>query len=347
MSNKSKSNRRKKERTTFVYIAFLLIMMVLIVGVSGYMIFEGFSPLEALYMTVITVTTVGFGELHELTSAGRVFTIFLIISSLGTFTYAISKVTSHFIEGQIGNILGKYGKKTRKAMKNHVIVVGYGRNGRQTISELLTHNNQCFVIDNNHDIVIENKEKGISFYEGDATEDETLMAVGIKNAKALIATLPTDADNLYIVLTARALNPNLTIISRASSESAERKLRIAGVDRIVMPEKVGGAHMAKLVARSDIVEFLDYLSVRGSAPTTIQEIECRNIHEDYKNKSLQELEIRKKTGANIIGFKDPQGQYIINPTASTKLQTNSKLFVLGTKVQIEKMKSILSKSYTE
>jgi len=164
-------------------------------------------------------------------------------------------------------------------MKNHVIVVGYGRNGKQTVSELLAHKNQCLVIDNNHEIVLDNREKGITFYEGDATEDETLMAAGIKDAKALIATLPTDADNLYIVLTARSLNPQLTIISRATSESAERKLRMAGVDRIVMPEKVGGAHMAKLVARSDIVEFLDYLSVRGSAPTTIQEIECKCIYQ--------------------------------------------------------------------
>ena len=335
---------KRKERYTVVYVALLLLIVVLTVGVTGYIIIEDFSPLEALYMTVITVTTVGFGELHDLSADGRVFTIFLIVSSLGTFTYAISKLTSTLIEGQIGNLLGKYGKKTLKAMKNHVIVVGYGRNGKQTISELLAHKNQCLVIDNNHDIVLDNREKGITFYEGDATEDEALMAAGIKDAKALIATLPTDADNLYIVLTARSLNPQLTIISRATSESAERKLRMAGVDRIVMPEKVGGAHMAKLVARSDIVEFLDYLSVRGSAPTTIQEIECTDIHPDYKNKTLYELEIRKKTGANIIGFKNPQGHYIVNPSAETKLQPNSKLFVLGTQEQIEKMKGILSQT---
>lgn len=231
--------------------------------------------------------------------------------------------------------------------KNHVIVVGYGRNGKQTVSELLAHNNSCLVIENNHELVMDNREQNIPFYEGDATDDDILINAGIKDAKALIATLPTDADNVFIVLTARSLNPNLTIISRASSESAKKKLRMAGVDRIIMPEKVGGAHMAKLVARSDIVEFLDYLSVRGSAPTTIQEIECKDMHADFNNRTLYELDIRRKTGANIIGYKDPQGQYILNPTPQTRLLPESKLFVLGTSEQIDKMKEILSNTDSE
>lgn len=337
----------RRERRNIIYLAIVMILLVMVVGATGYMIIEDFTLLESLYMTIITVTTVGFGEIKHLSAPGRVFTIFLIISSLGTFTYALTKLTSYIIEAEIGNLFGKYVKKSRKTMKNHVIVVGYGRNGKQTVAELNAHNNSFIVIDNNHNIVMDNREKGITFLEGDATEDETLLTAGIKEAQALIATLPTDADNLFIVLTARSLNPKLNIISRASSESAQRKLRMAGVDQIVMPEKVGGTHMARLVARSDIVEFLDHLSVRGSAPTNIEEIKCTDIHEDYRNKSLYELEIRKKTGANIIGFKTPQSEYIVNPTPETKLQPDSKLFVLGTREQIEKMKAILSQKVSE
>lgn len=333
---------RNTEKRHLILTAGTIIGAILVTGISGYMMIEGFTFLEAFYMTVITVTTVGFGELHDLTATGRVFTIILIITSLGAFTYSLSIVTRHIFEGQIGNIIGKYKKKQQKKMKNHVIVVGYGRNGKQTVSELLHHKKRVLVIENNHDIILDNSKESFSFLEGDATEDETLLQAEVNNATTLVSTLPNDAQNLFIVLTARSLNPNLTIISRASSESAEKKLRMAGVDHIVMPEKVGGMHMARLVARSNIVEFLDYLSIRGSSPTIIEEIKCEAINENLISKSLYELEIRRKTGANIIGLKTAQGEYIINPSAEAKLKKNVRLYVLGTHEQIKLMKEILS-----
>jgi voltage-gated potassium channel len=333
---------RDTEKTQIILTAGAIISSVLIIGVAGFMSIEDFTFLEALYMTIITVSTVGFGELHDLSDTGRIFTTFLIISSLGAFTYSLSIITRHIFEGQIGNIIGKYKKKQQKKMKNHVIVVGYGRNGKQTVSELLHHKKRVLVIENNHDIILDNSKESFSFLEGDATEDETLLQAEVNNATTLVSTLPNDAQNLFIVLTARSLNPKLTIISRASSESAEKKLRMAGVDHIVMPEKVGGMHMARLVARSNIVEFLDYLSIRGSSPTIIEEINCEAINENLINKSLYELEIRKKTGANIIGLKTVQGEYIINPSPEAKLKKNVRLYVLGTHEQIKLMKEILS-----
>ncbi len=325
-----------------VIIAFFVLAFIVFIGTLGYVIIEDYSLLEALYMTVITVTTVGFGEIRKLSGEGQLFTIFLIVTSFGTFAYTVTMITSYFVEMQMNYFVrGTRRKLIGRKMKNHVIVCGYGRNGRQTASELIAHNHKFVVIDNNHDIVMNNRSSKILFIEGDGTEDDVLNKAGITNAKALIACLPNDAENLFIALTARSLNPSLTIISRASSESSEKKLRMAGVDQIVLPEKVGGAHMAKLVARADLVEFLEHLSIRGDDPTNLVEIECKNIHEKWKGKTIAEIGARMKTGANIIGIKNSEGEYRVNPSPYIKLERNSKLFVLGTDYQVEQLSLLL------
>jgi voltage-gated potassium channel len=336
-------NSDKNSGRRGLIIAVFVLVFIILTGTFGYMAIEGYSALEAIYMTIITVTTVGFGEIKDLTPGGRVFTMFLIVTSFGTFAYAVTMITTHLIELQMNYFLTGTNKKfIGRKMKNHVIVCGYGRNGRQTASELLAYHHQFVVIDNNHDIVTANNSNDIRFIEGDGTEDDILLSAGIKHAKALIACLPADADNLFIALTARSLNPNLTIISRAASESSEKKLRMAGVDQIVLPEKVGGAHMAKLVTRADVVEFLEHLSIRGDDPTNIVEIECKSVHESWKGKTIAELGVRMKTGANIIGLKNTQGEYIVNPSSDTRLEFNSKLFVLGTDEQIDHFNRILA-----
>ena len=226
-------------------------------------------------------------------------------------------------------------------MEKHVVVVGYGRNGDQVVKELLLQSSNVVVVDTNHEIVINNIEHPIRFIEGDATEDEVLIKADIKTARSLITTLPNDADNLFVVLTARALNPSLKIISRASSDSSEKKLRMAGVDSIVMPERVGGAHMATLVSKPDVVEFLEHLTLHDTTNAQLTEIMCTELPVDFLNKPIKEIGIRRKTGANIIGFKTAGGDLIINPTPSTKLVPDSKLFVLGTAEQIAGMKEML------
>ena len=316
--------------------------MIGVIGTTGYHFIEGFSLIDALYMTVITVSTVGFREVHDLSVTGKLFTIFLIVISLGTFAYAISTFTSLIIEGRLLSILKGYRTKSVLKMENHIIVVGYGRNGQQVVKELLPHKHHILVIDLNKDISNRQVDKNVHFIAGDATNDLVLMNAGIKKAKALITSLPLDADNLFVVLSARSLNPGITIISRATDESSEKKLRIAGVNNVVMPEKVGGAHMANLVARPDVLEFLDHLSIHGTAPTNMEEIVCSSLKKDLLNKSIHEIEIRRKTGANIIGYKTPEGEYILNPLPETLLRPGSKLFVLGTPEQIRLMKEMLS-----
>jgi len=251
-----------------LFIALILLAAIVVIGVSGYMEIENYGLVDAFYMTMITLTTVGFGEVHPLHQDGKIFTAILSFMSLGFFAYSISIVTTYLVEGQLKNLIRGYKSKSLKKMENHVIVVGYGRNGQQVVAELQAYKSPFVVIDQTQDVVKHYEGLPIIFINGDATEDSVLIKAGVAKAHALISTLPNDADNLFVALTARSLNSKLTIVCRASSESNEKKLKMAGVNSIVMPEKVGGAHMAKLIARPDIVEFLEHLSVHGENPQT-------------------------------------------------------------------------------
>lgn len=322
--------------------ALFLVLLILIVGVAGYMLIEGYSFVDSFYMTIITVSTVGFREVQELSDLGKIFTSVLVITSLGTFAYAISIITTNFIEGEFS-----YFFQRRKLnsdlmnMKNHIIVCGFGRNGSQAVKELIIHNHPYIVIESSKDITNSQENANINFVEGDATSDEVLEKAGIHSAKGLITTMPIDADNLFVVISARTLNLKLSIISRASSESTEKKLKRAGANNVIMPEKVGGSHMASLVMKPDIVEFMEHIHVQDDR-TNLEEIQCSALPANQRHRSIYDLEIRQKTGANIIGFKTPEGEYIINPLPETKMIPDSKIFVLGTPEQIKKMKEIFT-----
>ncbi len=307
-------------------------------GTIGYIVIEQANVLDSLYMTIITMSTVGFKEIHEFSNAGKIFTIILIIMSISIYAYSITVITSFMLEGEISYFLLGYRSKIRRKMENHVIICGYGRNGQQVAKELEAYNQPYIVIDQSHDTFMKNMTRKSIFLEGDATRDEVLLKANIIKAKALISTLPVDADNLYVVLTARSLNPKLFIISRSSDDKTEAKLKFAGVNNIVMPEKVGGAHMASLVTKPDVIEFLEHLSIHGDEPTNLEEVVCSYIQ---PNKTINDLEIRLKTGANIIGYKTPDGKFILNPDPDTMVIPGSKFFVLGTKEQVEKMKELM------
>ena len=327
-----------------VKYAVIFILLIVIIGVSGYMQIEGFNFMDALYMTVTTISTVGFQEVHPLHTSGRIFTIFLIISGLGMFLYAVSVIAASIIEGELQQYFKNYITKSGlKRMENHVIVCGYGRNGKQAAKEFLAFRHPFVVVEMDKQVILKNQDNNIVFIEGDSTVDEVLEKAGVRTAKALITTLPLDADNLFVTLTARALNKDLKIISRATSDTSEKKLRVAGVNSVVMPEKVGGAHMATLVIKPDVVEFLNRIAVQEGEETNLEEIVCSDLSPMYRDKSIDEINIRKISGANIVGFKTPEGEYIINPLPTTVLIPDSKLFVLGTPEQITMMKLMLKK----
>lgn len=309
------------------------------------MVIENMRFLDSLYMTVITIATVGFNEIHPLSDIGKLFTIFLIITSMGVFVYAISIITTSIVDGEFKEYFKDYRVNSEiRKMENHVIVCGYGRNGKQAVQELIAHKKQYVVIEEKHDVIADAASTGNKYFiEGDATHDEVLLKAGIKNAKALICTFPFDADNLYVVLSARALNPKLSIISRATNDSSEAKLLIAGANSVVMPDKVGGSHMATLVLKPDVVEFLQNISVYETANANLEEITCEHIHESLSNKPIKELNIRGLSGANIIGYKNTDGNFFVNPSPDTIVTKGSKLFVLGTPDQIQQMKELFRK----
>jgi len=325
-----------------IFYAFFLLVLIILGGTIGYITVEGWSVSEAFYMTIITVSTVGFNEVRELSQNGQLFTSFLIITSFGTFAYAVTSITSYLVGGEYKKYFKEYKQlQVIDKLNNHVIVCGHGRVGKQASIEVAAHEHDYVIVENKQEIISEFiSEKFMYYIQGDATEDENLLKAGIKRAKALITTLPKDSDNLYVVLTAREINPDLLIISRASNSASVKKLKIAGADNIIMPDTVGGSHMASLVVTPDVTEFLDHISIQGDAEINLEELTFNNLPEDYKYKNIGELNARKITGCNIIGYKSPEGEYIINPTEETTVIPGSKLFVLGRPDQIKKLNEL-------
>jgi len=288
-------------------------------------------------MTIITVTTVGFNEVGPLETEGKIFTVFLIISSVFIFAYAISVITEYlFSKNQLQLLKTKKVKKMINRLSNHVIVCGYGRNGMQAVERLKAYKKPFVVIEKDKDI-IQKYEEDVLFVEGDANEDEILITAGIHAAQYLIATLPDDAANLFVVLSARQLNQKLYIISRASQVTSQKKLKLAGADSVIMPDKIGGDHMASLVVIPDLITFMDKLSTEGENTTNLEEVAIEDFADQMECNSLRDLDLRRKTGCTIIGYIEPDGNYIINPEADLPLEPKSKVIVLGRPEQIKKL----------
>lgn len=324
-----------------IYIAIVLFLGAILVGVLGYTYGFGFSLIDGLYMTIITITTVGFSEVNPLTDASKLFTIFLILTSISIYGYVVAVVSEFFSNSTLVEGLKKNKMlKNINALEGHTIVCGYGRNGRQAVAKLNNYKKSCVVIERSPELLKEIEEEGFLFVEGDATDDDTLINAGIKNAENLITALPSDADNLYVVLSSRQLNSKISIVSRANNESTQKKLIIAGADNVIMPDKLGGDHMASLVVTPDLVEFVNRISLDGESYANLEEIAVEDLPEKYLLKSIRDLDLRKKTGCNVIGFVTANGEYIINPSSDVLLEPKSNIILLGRPDQIAKIKEI-------
>ncbi|MBC7828597.1 MAG: potassium channel protein [Chitinophagaceae bacterium] len=318
-----------------------ILLFIYFAGMVGYVLIEQFSFLEAFYMTTISVTTAGFTEVRKLSDAGRIFTSFLLITSWVAFAFAITRITQYIINGEVN----KYFKNRRimKAIDNlnhHVIVCGFGRNGQQAAQTLGYHSQQYIVIENDQEVMdrIVEEQPGLIYIIGDSTDDDVLIRAGIHRAKALITALPADANNVFIVLSARSLNPGIQIISRASEKNSYAKLVKAGADNVIMPDKIGGTHMATLVSKPDVIEFIDYLSGAEGEAIHIESVSYNELPTDIRGQTLKKIMAWKKTGVNCIGIKDAEGKFIISPPEETIIEKGMKVLVLGTKEQIEDMK---------
>ncbi|MEX0362803.1 potassium channel family protein [Flagellimonas sp.] len=317
--------------------AISLMVLVLLFGVVGYKFFSDFTWIEAVYMTIITVTTVGFSEVRPLDADAKIFTVFLIVTSVFIFGFALSVITEYLLGRNSLQILKR--KKVKKridALTDHVVVCGFGRNGMQAAERLKAYNKPFVVIERDKE-VIERYEDEVLFVEGDANEDEVLLEAGIERAQYLITAVPDDAENLFVVLTARQLNEKLFIISRASQVTSQTKLQFAGADKVIMPDKIGGDHMASLVVMPDLITFMDKLSMEGEHTTNLEEVEIEDFTDQVDCNSLRDLDLRRRTGCTIIGYIEPDGNYIINPEADLQLQPKGKVIVLGRPEQIRKL----------
>lgn len=321
-------------------IGVVLILSSIVIGVVGYSILEGFSLFDAFYMTIITISTVGFSEIHELSTEGRIFTSFYIIFNLSIFAYGISMLTTYVFEGKLQQLFRNYMTDRELAkLKNHAIVCGYGRNGSQACVELRDSNIDFVVIDNDEEILSElalNTNFKVLF--GDATQDNTLKNGGIEDAAVIIITTASDASNVYITLTARELNPEIKIISRASGNETESKLYRAGANRVVMPDKFGGMIMAQMYTKPVVIEFLDLVSGRSRKHYHLESLAYDELKPEFKDKTLKELNIHEHTGGTVIGVKDDIKGLIPSPGPETLIGKEDTIIVLGNNEHLERLR---------
>ncbi|MEQ9167095.1 MAG: potassium channel protein [Fulvivirga sp.] len=330
---------RSLQRLIFATILFIISMSL---GAVGYIIIEGFAPLDAIYMAVITFATVGYNEVNTLSSDGKVFTIIFIMVNLGIFAYTVSVLSSFFFEGELRRVFKNIiTSRDVKKLKNHVIVCGFGRNGIKVCEELRNDNIEFIVIESNTEIINAfPEEKNYFFINGNATLDEVLLEAGIKEAGTIICSLPLDADNVFITLTARELNRKIKIISKANEPTSEKKLYRAGATYVVMPDRLGGIHMANLITKPYVIEFLELLNGVGDSKLVLEEVSHDKLKAEYQNKSLRELDVRNKTGATIIAFKDEVEGFIFNPHSEKAIQEGDVLIVLGNTKNIVQFKQV-------
>jgi voltage-gated potassium channel len=325
--------------TSKITVALLLLLVVFMTGIFGFRFFSDYSWIDAIYMTVITITTVGYGEVMPLSPSEKIFVSLLIISSIFIVGYAISVITEYILSKNIGVLRQKKVQRKLESMHDHIIVCGFGRNGKQAAQKLLAYNRPFVIIEKNEEVIDRFSDENTLFILGNAIEDEILLKAGIERASTLICATPSDADNLFVVLSARQMNKNLKIISRASEETSYKKMKLAGADNVIMPDKIGGDHMASLVVVPDLVEFLDNLTVSGQEDSiNVEQIPFEKMCPNGKEQAIQDLDVRKKTGCSIIGYRSPNGEYIVNPEPSLVLQKKSKLILIGRPNQIEMLK---------
>ncbi len=323
------------------FIALLLLIILLFVGTLGYYLLEGWSLLDAFYMTVITISTVGFGEVHPLTNAGRLFTIFLILGGVGVAIYVFSAVTEVMVSGQIQNILGRRRLEYKiENLKEHYIICGYGRIGHH-ICHLIARELPFVVVENDPERIKALEESGFIFYQGDATNEDILKRVGIERAKGLVAVLGSDADNVYISLTARSLNPELFIIARADEDHVVRKLQRAGANKVVSPYLIGARRMAMTILRPAVTDFLELATPEANLELQLEEVRITS-QSGLVGKKLIESGIRQFSGAIILAVRKITGQMIFNPPPDYIIEAGDTLVALGDRKGLLRLEEVAS-----
>ena len=316
-----------------------VLVAIIVIGVVGYMVIEGWSFLDAIYMTITTITTVGFREVHPLSDAGRIFSILIIIGGVGGALYVLTNIMGYILEGQFGITMGRRHMKNRIAkLKNHFILCGYGRVG-QAIAQAFSEEEVPFVIiANNEQHIARADKEGYLCIFGDATSDELLKEAGIERAHGLVAAVGSDTDNTFITLSARELCPDLFIEARSSGPEFEKKLRRAGADRIISPHAIGGRRMAMLALRPAVVDFIDTVTYRSG-----RELQLENVVVASGSSLIGQTmeQARSKNGITVLAIRKKSGKLLANPPGEEIIEEGNRLIVIGTKKRLAALESIL------
>lgn len=313
-------------------------MLVVAAGTIGYSIIERWTIWDSLYMTIITLSTVGFKEVHQLSDTGQIFTTLLIVFGAFTMAFVVSAGGQFILQGQLENFLGrrKMEKQVQK-LKNHIILCGFGRVGGQVAEEFQRRGEHFVIIEKDSVMMEDARKKGYFLLEGNAADDDMLDEAGIARAKAIVSTLPDDADNVYLALTARQINPDLFIIARAETAVAKKKLRRAGADKVVCPHELGGAQMAMATLRPNVVDFLQLASVvPGGERLGIEEIAIREGG-SLTGKTIIGAAIKTKYDAIVVGLRKKTGEVVFNPSGETVMEDGDILIALGENCNLEKL----------
>jgi voltage-gated potassium channel len=319
-------------------LALLLLGATIVTGVAGYILIEGWPVFDSLYMTIITLATVGFAEVHPLSEAGRIFTMILIVVGVSDGAFVLSTIAQLVLEGQLKAILGKRKmEKQLQQLQNHIIVCGFGRVGRQVASEFHNRRVPFVIIEQGADNISETCREQYLFLEGNAADEDVLEGAGIKRARAIVSTLPNDADNVYLALTARQLNPKILIVARAESALAKKKVLRAGADKVICPHELGGGQMVLATLRPAVLDFMQLATVvPGGEDLAIEELPIRQGGHKT-GQTIVEAAIKSEYDVIVIGLRKEKGELIFNPPGETKMEDGDILLVLGGSAKLERL----------